>query len=126
MSKQLILQSELERLNKALSSLKGSLLSSLDGMPIVHSVSDPSIDPARVAAMSATALGVARRISESLKVGPTREISVQANEGKIFIYLIGDRACLSLVSEADSNLGLIQLEAAETLEKMTKALGAEI
>lgn len=122
MSKQNQLLAALDRLNKAVPSIKGSLLSTLDGISIVHVINDPSVDPARVAAMSATAIGVAKRISETLKVGQSREISLQASEGRVFIYLVGSKACLSLVTQSDSNTGLIQLEVADAIEQLNTIL----
>ncbi len=122
MSKQNQLMAALDRLNKAVPSIKGSLLSTLDGISIVHVINDPAVDPARVAAMSATAIGVAKRISETLKVGQSREISLQASEGRVFIYLVGSKACLSLVTLSDSNTGLIQLEVADAIEQLNTIL----
>lgn len=122
MSKQNQLLAALDRLNKAIPSIKGSLLSTLDGISIVHVINDTSVDPARVAAMSATAIGVGKRISETLKVGQSREISLQASEGRVFIYLVGSKACLSLVTLPDSNTGLIQLEVADTIEQLNAIL----
>jgi predicted regulator of Ras-like GTPase activity (Roadblock/LC7/MglB family) len=121
-SKQEQLQSALERMNRALSGLKGVLLSTLDGMPIVQVVNDQSVEPARVAAMSATALGVGRRIAETLKTGQLRELSLQASEGRIFIYLVGNKACLSLVAPIDSNIGLINLEVGDTISQLAEVL----
>ncbi|MBG6287431.1 MULTISPECIES: roadblock/LC7 domain-containing protein [Pseudomonas] len=122
MSKQSELLAALDRLNKAIPSIKGSLLSTLDGISIVQVINDQAVDPARVAAMSATAIGVGKRISESLKVGSTREISLQASEGRVFIYLVGNKACLSLVTLPDSNTGLIQLEVSDTIEQLNAIL----
>ena len=64
MSKHEQLQSALERLSQAIPGLKGSLLGTLDGMPIVQAINDQSVDPARVAAMAATAIGVERVASD--------------------------------------------------------------
>lgn len=122
MSKQSELLAALDRLNKAIPSIKGSLLSTLDGISIVQVINDQAVDPARVAAMSATAIGVGNRISESLKVVSTREISLQASEGRVFIYLVGNKACLSLVTLPDSNTGLIQLEVSDTIEQLNAIL----
>lgn len=121
-SKQEQLQTALERMSKAITGLKGSFLSTLDGMPIVQAINDPSVEPARVAAMSATAIGVGRRISETLKSGQVREMSLQASEGRVFIYLVGSKACLSLVAPLDSNIGLIHLEAGDTVEQLASIL----
>ncbi|MDT4863546.1 Roadblock/LC7 domain protein [compost metagenome] len=122
MSRQEQLQQVLERLSQSVPAIKGALLSSLDGMPIVHAVSDQSVDPARVAAMAATAVGVGRRIGETLKTGQMKELSLLASEGRIFIYLTADKGCLALVAGQDCNVGLINLEATDTIAALNNIL----
>ncbi|MDR2216081.1 MAG: roadblock/LC7 domain-containing protein [Nevskiaceae bacterium] len=122
MSKQEQLQSALERMNRSIGGLKGSLLSTLDGMPIVQVINDQSVEAARVAAMSATALGVGRRIAETLKTGQLRELSLQASDGRIFMYLVGTKACLSLVAPLDCNVGLISIEVGDTIAQLADVL----
>ncbi|MGH8043862.1 MAG: roadblock/LC7 domain-containing protein, partial [Stenotrophomonas sp.] len=101
MSKQEQLQIELDSLTRALGGLKGSFLCTLDGMPVAQSVTDPNIQSPRVAAMAATALGVGRRITETLSTGVLRGTQLTASEGRVFIYMIGDKACLALVAPSD-------------------------
>ena len=122
MSKHEQLQSALERLNQAIPGMKGSLLGTLDGMPIAQAISDQSVDPARVAAMAATAIGVSRRITESLRTGQVLEMSLLASEGRIFIYLVGTKACLALIAPKDSNVGLIKIETSDTVEQLANIL----
>lgn len=122
MSKHDQLQAALEHLSQAIPGLKGSLLGTLDGMPIVQAINDQSVDPARVAAMAATAIGVSRRITESLRTGQVREMSLLATEGRIFIYLVGTKACLALIAQQETNVGLIQIETSDTVEQLASIL----
>lgn len=122
MNKQEQLQATLNQLNQSIPSLKGSLLSTLDGIPITHAISDPLVDPNRVAAMAATAIGVGRRISETLKTGSMKELNLLADDGRIFIYLIAAKACLALIASSDSNVGLINLEATDASNTLANIL----
>lgn len=122
MSKQEQMQARLDALTRAIPGMKGSFLCTFDGMPVSQSVNDPGIDSARVAAMAATALGVGRRITETLTTGALRGIQLVAAEGRIFIYMVGGKACLALVAPADTNVGLIELEAADVIGQLATIL----
>lgn len=122
MSKQEQLQTQLDDLTRALPGIKGSFMCTLDGMPVCQSVTDPSIDSARVAAMAATALGVGRRITDTLSTGALRGIKLLAGEGRVFIYMIGGKACLALVVPTDMAIGLIELEVADVITRLTDIL----
>ncbi|AMO77784.1 MULTISPECIES: roadblock/LC7 domain-containing protein [Pseudomonas] len=122
MTRQERLQAELDRLRQSVPSIRGVLLGSLDGMPIVDAISDHGIEPARIAAMAAAALGVGRRIGETLKSGAMKELSLLAEDGRVFIHLAGDKACLAIVAARDSNVGLINLEVADSLATLDSIL----
>jgi predicted regulator of Ras-like GTPase activity (Roadblock/LC7/MglB family) len=86
------------------------LLASNEGLPIAHSLSNGS-DPNRVAAMAAAASSLGRRISESMSSGTLGEVSIQAEEGALFIYSAGSKAVLAVISPQGGNAGLIHIEA---------------
>lgn len=122
MSKQEQMQAALDALTRAIPGMKGSFLCTFDGMPVCQSITDPGVDSARVAAMAATALGVGRRITETLSTGTLRGIKLVAAEGRIFIYMVGSKACLALVAPSDTNVGLIELEVADVITQLTAIL----
>jgi predicted regulator of Ras-like GTPase activity (Roadblock/LC7/MglB family) len=104
------LKARIEALHNALPELKGVLLASNEGLPIAHSLSN-GVDPNRVAAMAAAASSLGRRISLSLNSGAFEEVSVQAEDGALFLYGAGTTAVLAVSSPASGNDGLIHLEA---------------
>ena len=61
------------------------LLASNEGLPIAHSLTNGA-DPNRVAAMAAAASTLGRKISENMSAGTLGEVSVQAEEGALFVY----------------------------------------
>src|SRR5580658_6237953 len=110
MAKGEALKAQIEALRSAIPELKGVLLASNEGLPIAHSLSNGA-DPNRVAAMAAAASSLGRRISESMSAGTLGEVSIQSEEGALFVYSAGSKAVLAVVSPQGGNAGLIHLEA---------------
>ncbi len=110
MAKGEALKGHIEALRNSIPELKGVLLASNEGLPIAHSLSNGS-DPNRIAAMAAAASSLGRRISESMNSGTLGEVSIQAEEGALFIYSAGSKAVLAVISPQGGNAGLIHIEA---------------
>jgi predicted regulator of Ras-like GTPase activity (Roadblock/LC7/MglB family) len=117
MAKVEALKNHIEALRNAIPELKGVLLASNEGLPIAHSLSNGA-DPNRVAAMAAAASSLGRRISETMNAGTLGEVSVQADEGALFVYSAGQKAVLAVVSPQGGNAGLIHLEAREAAREI--------
>ena len=117
MAKGEALKGHLEALRSAIPELKGVLLASNEGLPIAHSLSNGA-DPNRVAAMAAAASSLGRRITESMSAGTLGEVSVQADDGALFVYSAGSKAVLAVVSPQGGNAGLIHLEAREAAKQI--------
>ena len=110
MAKGEALKGHIEALRNAIPELKGVLLASNEGLPIAHSLSNGA-DPNRVAAMAAAASSLGRRISDSMSAGTLGEVSIQAEDGALFVYSAGSKAVLAVLSPQGGNAGLIHLEA---------------
>lgn len=110
MSKQEQLQQGIDALRGAIPELKGALVASTDGLAIAHNLAGGT-DPNRVAAMAATALGLGKRITDTLGAGVFTETVVAGTDGQIFIYAAGSKGVLAVVAPAHANIGLIHLEA---------------
>ncbi len=109
MAKGEALKAALEALRNAIPELKGVLLASNEGLPIAHALTNGA-DPNRVAAMAAAASSLGRRVSETMSAGTLGEVSIQADEGALFIYTAGSKAVLAVISPQGGNAGLIHLE----------------
>src|SRR5215471_5590542 len=118
MAKGEALKGHIETLRNAIPELKGVLLASNEGLPIAHSLSNGG-DPNRVAAMAAAASSLGRRISESMSAGVLGEVSIQAEEGALFVYSAGDKAVLAVLSPQGGNAGLIHLEARSAAKEIS-------
>src|SRR5579864_1098574 len=110
MAKGEALKAHIEALRNAIPELKGVLLASNEGLPIAHSLSNGA-DPNRVAAMAAAASTLGRRISDTMSAGTLGEVSIQADDGALFVYTAGSKAVLAVLGPQGSNAGLIHLEA---------------
>jgi uncharacterized protein len=112
--KQEALQQCLMNLRSAIPEIRGVLIASTDGLPMAQNLSG-SEDPNRVAAMAATALGLGKRISDTLNAGALTETTVSGTNGQIFLYAAGNKGVLVVVSAAGANVGLINLEARDAM-----------
>src|SRR5439155_7129257 len=110
MAKHEALKTHIESLRNAIPELRGVLLASTEGLPIAHSLSNGA-DPNRVAAMAAAASSLGRRISESMNSGTLGEVSIQSDDGALFVYSAGTKAVLAVISPQGGNAGLIHIEA---------------
>jgi predicted regulator of Ras-like GTPase activity (Roadblock/LC7/MglB family) len=117
MAKGEVVKSQLEALRSSIPELKGVLLASNEGLPIAHSLSNGS-DPNRVAAMAAAASNLGRRVTDSLSAGTLGEVSIQADEGALFVYSAGSKAVLAVIGPHGGNAGLIHLEARSAAKEL--------
>lgn len=117
MAKHEALKTQIESLRNSIPELRGVLLSSNEGLPVAHSLSNGT-DPNRVAAMAAAASNLGRRISESLAAGQLAEVTVRSDDGALFVYSAGPKAVLAVMGPMGSNAGLIHLEAREAAKQI--------
>lgn len=110
MSKQERLNSILVSLRTSMPEIRGALIATSDGLPIAQSV-DAGTDAQRVAAMAATALGLGKRINDTLGSGELTELSFSGLQGQVYIYAVGNRGALAVVAPMGVNLGLLHMEA---------------
>ena len=116
-----ILNNTLMTLRGSMPELRGALVATADGLPIAQSFSDAT-DANRVAAMAATALGLGKRINDTLGAGDLSEMSVSGLNGQVFIYSVGAKGALAVVVPAGVNLGLLHMEARDTAKTLALVL----
>jgi predicted regulator of Ras-like GTPase activity (Roadblock/LC7/MglB family) len=121
MTRQEEIQALIDKLRSLVPDIIGVLVGSSDGLAIAQSLSN--IDGNRVAAMAATALGLGRRIVESLNAGTFSETSVTGSEGQIFVYNAGTKGVLAVMVGKNANIGLVHLEARDIAKAIAGVLG---
>lgn len=118
MSKQDQLTSTLTTLRGALPELRGALVATVDGLPIAQDMGGGA-DANRVAAMAATALGLGKRINDTLGSGQLTDMSVGGTDGQVYIYAAGNKGVLAVVAPAGVNLGLLHMEARDAAQSVS-------
>lgn len=121
LSKQDRLNATLTTLRAALPELRGVLVATVDGLPIAKSMGDGT-DANRVAAMAATALGLGKRINDTLGSGDLTDMSVSGLGGQVYIYAAGHKGVLAVVTPSGMNLGLLHMEARDTAQAIAEIL----
>ncbi|MFC5848799.1 roadblock/LC7 domain-containing protein [Deinococcus petrolearius] len=121
MSKQDRLNSTLTALRGALPELRGVLIATVDGLPIAQTMG-VGTDANRVAAMAATALGLGKRINDTLGSGMLTDMSVGGTDGQVYIYAAGTKGVLAVVAPAGVNLGLLHMEARDAAQEVAGIL----
>jgi hypothetical protein len=100
--------------------LYGVMIASADGLVIAHSF--PQDDAARVASMAAMAAQLGRRLTQRAGLGPIGETVARAENGYFIVYPAGDSGVLVLSGPADSNLGLMRMEAEAAAREISRTL----
>ncbi|MCK8680718.1 roadblock/LC7 domain-containing protein [Streptomyces lichenis] len=101
---------ELRRLRARVPQLTGALAASADGLVLARDAADAE-GAEHVAALTATALGVAQRLTDATGQGGFRELLVQGEHGYVATYAAGGSAVLTLLAEPRINVGRLHLEA---------------
>lgn len=120
MSKAEQLQQVLLDLTKSMPEILSVIVASPDGLLIAERSAGG--DANRLAAMAATALGLGKRIAAETGLGEVADINVMGESGYFLVYAIGDKAALGVLVPQDANLGLVRLEATETVKNVLEEL----
>ncbi|MGV9255508.1 roadblock/LC7 domain-containing protein [Streptomyces sp. NPDC003697] len=99
---------ELRRLRARVPDLTGALAATVDGLVVAHDT--PGLEPETVAALTATALGVALRMTDLTGRGGFREVLVRGTNGYVATYAAGRTAVLTLLAQDRVNVGRLHLE----------------
>lgn len=100
--------------------ISGVMVASSDGLALAHDL--PPTDSLRIAAMSATALGLGRRLVESFDHGDFLEAVTRGSEGYFAVYSAGAEAVLAVIAPHGSNLGLLHHEARRIAGRVAEIL----
>ncbi|MCX4550663.1 roadblock/LC7 domain-containing protein [Streptomyces sp. NBC_01387] len=99
---------ELRRLRARVPLIGGALAATVDGLVLAQ---DAAAEAESVAALTAAALGVAQRLTETTGQGGFRELLVRGENGYVATYAAGPSAVLTLLARPRVNVGRLHLEA---------------
>ncbi|MFJ3835687.1 roadblock/LC7 domain-containing protein [Streptomyces sp. NPDC090054] len=111
---------ELRRLRARVPQLTGALAASVDGLVLAQD--SAATETESVAALTAAALGVAQRLSDSTGQGAFRELLVRGEHGYVATYAAGEAAVLTLIAEIRVNVGRLHLEARRSSLHITELI----
>ncbi|MFJ1807168.1 MULTISPECIES: roadblock/LC7 domain-containing protein [unclassified Streptomyces] len=99
---------ELHRLRTRMPNLTGALAAGADGLVLAQDM--PDVQPEGLAALTAAALGVGRRMVDLAARGDFRELLVRGADGYLATYAAGPSAVLTLLADDRTNIGRLHLE----------------
>jgi hypothetical protein len=108
---------ELQRLRTRMPAVTGSLVATLDGLLIAEDTGD--VEPEGVAALTAAAIGLGRRIAATVQHGDLHEVVIWSAGGCLGTYAAGPRALLAVLARADANAIRLNSEARTVAERVT-------
>ena len=100
------LSGHLSDLAREVSGVRGVLVATRDGHPIVHNLPSTRNGDASLstAAMIAALLGIGQRLSELTGDPMLLEATVRSPAGQVVIYAVGDSAVMTVLTDATVNL----------------------
>ncbi|MFF8190787.1 roadblock/LC7 domain-containing protein [Streptomyces bobili] len=99
---------ELHRLRTRMPRLTEALAASADGFVLAQDM--PGVQPEGLAALTAAALGVGRRMVDLTASGEFCELLVRGAGGYVATYAAGPSAILTLLADDRANVGRLHLE----------------
>jgi predicted regulator of Ras-like GTPase activity (Roadblock/LC7/MglB family) len=126
------LEKTLRTLHTAVGSIKASVIVNLDGLLVSAYPPSDQMDEEMersggmdaVAAMSATLVGLAKRVLTRLQQGDMVRLLMEADEGQMVIYPAGE-SLLAVLVEKDTRLGKVIYAAGRACDEIRQILGFE-
>lgn len=112
----------LERLSVSIGSdMIGAVAVSIDGLVLAAQMAS-DINAERVGAVAATMVGVARRVSNELKIGLAEEVILKSQQGMFVVLPAGDQGLVAVNVRQGSNLGMVRLETRDAAASIGRVL----
>lgn len=112
----------IQELRENVPDITGIMIASIDGLAIATDF--PEDEAARVAAMSASAIGLGNRITKTTQLGDMFDMMIEGNNELLIIYMAGPGAILALRAPRRANLGLIRLEGPKSARQVAELVVA--
>ena len=110
------LLAEMRALQDRVTGITGTAVASRDGLIVRQDTG--GVDPDNLAALAATWLALAQRMSTEARQGTLREAMVRSSGGYVTIYAVGARAVLVLIGDEGLDVSRLHRESQATLESI--------
>ncbi len=97
--------------------ITGSLLTSVDGRPIVADLDEARQKP--VAAVVASSFALGSKLAQLGGATDADELVVRSSNGYVVIYAVGQQCALVVLTMSNINLGLLHLKARNAIAVLT-------
>lgn len=122
---------EIRHLRERLPYVTGVVVASVDGLLVAHDVTvdrpdgtSVGVDPETMAAMSAAYLGLAQQLARGAAYGDFQETVTRAVDGYVATFAAGTAALLTVLANAEINLGLLHHEARPVAHRVGALVGS--
>ncbi|HJQ44697.1 MAG TPA: roadblock/LC7 domain-containing protein [Amycolatopsis sp.] len=114
---------ELRGLRESVAGVTGTVLAAVDGIPIFADAAG-IIDPAKISALAAADLGIARQAAEVAGHGQLNQTVVFSTEGYLAVYAVGRIGLMVVLGDKGLNVGRLLFETRPVIERIAVILAA--
>ena len=108
----------MKNLNSKVDSIRGVVISSLDGLEVASLINDVPIDVPLVHAIGASIVGLSNRAVSRLEMSSLSKTVIYTTDGIAIAYSIGNNMALFCILDEDASLGLVLIEIENAIEKI--------
>ena len=124
-SKREMLEQILSDLTDAMGSdMLGALIATPDGQVVVSMIMKGHLSAEKLAAMAAAVVGTSDRLSKVIEAGDFQDALIRCSKENILSKRAGKRAILVCVIKSDANVGLLNIEVEDAIERIISVLGS--
>ncbi len=116
-----MLREMVDSLRMEVSGVRGVVLSTYEGLPIVSSSGMEEVE-SRVSAMISALSILADKVGGELDTGEMEEVSVGFGDSRMFCYRISDDAIMAVIADKDVNMGMLSIVIPRFLAKLREVL----
>ncbi|MCZ2155860.1 MAG: roadblock/LC7 domain-containing protein [Bryobacterales bacterium] len=113
----------LEELAASTRGIRGCLLATADGVAVMHRNLDGQFEA--LAALSASSLGIGRRVAEVGGCGALQEVCFKGFEGWVSVVAVGNRAVLAAVAYEGCSIGMVMYYSRKYADEILAILDPE-
>ncbi|GAA0597965.1 roadblock/LC7 domain-containing protein [Kutzneria viridogrisea] len=115
------LSTELRKLRDNVAGVTDTIIAAVDGIPIIADSAE-TIDPAKISALAAADLGIARQAAEVIGLGTLSQTVVFSSRGYMAVYAIGRMALMVVLGDKGLNVGRLLHESRPVIERISSIL----
>jgi predicted regulator of Ras-like GTPase activity (Roadblock/LC7/MglB family) len=110
---------ELRKLRSEINGVDGSVVATSDGLLVAEDL--PGLEPTKVSAVIATAIGLARQAVQLTGRGQLTEAIVRGSAGNLAVFAIGHGAVLAVLGRKDLNIGMLHFQTRAAVGRIEEA-----